>query len=120
MITTTTSTYIEPLHEVRDADKLAELVASMEADGWTGTPVVVAGLGGGVVRALTGSHRLQAAQDAGIDEVPVVSIEDLCAESGIDWDELLDEFGSDLFETGRYVCGELPRSVTEAYGLDLH
>ena len=48
----TTSTYIEPLHEVRDADKLAELVASMEADGWTGTPVVVAGLGSGVVRAL--------------------------------------------------------------------
>ena len=116
----TTSTYIEPLHEVRDADKLAELVASMEADGWTGTPVVVAGLGNGVVRALTGSHRLQAAQDAGIDEVPVVSIEDLCAESGIDWDELLDEFGGDLFEAGRYVCGELPRSVTEAYGLDLH
>lgn len=55
-------------HEVRDQDKLAELVASMASKGWEGRPLLVSNY-----RALTGSHRLAAAEQLGI-EVPVVEV----------------------------------------------
>lgn len=55
---------IAPLHGVRDEEKLATLVESMRRDGWVGEPVlVVEGCG------WTGSHRVAAAQLAGIDVV---------------------------------------------------
>ena len=56
---------INPLHEVRDADKVAALAADMAANGWTGRPVLV--VDGEVMQAITGTHRLAAAAVAGIE-----------------------------------------------------
>lgn len=60
---------IEPLHEVRDTDKVAALAESMATAGWLGRPVLVYDDGNGL-HALTGTHRIAAARLADI-EVPV-------------------------------------------------
>ena len=49
-----------------DADKVQDLAARMERDGWQGRPVLVI-LMGNERLALTGSHRVAAADQAGID-----------------------------------------------------
>jgi len=64
---------IEPPHEVRDKEKLVDLVSKMEKDGWQGRPILAVDLGQGP-EALTGSHRIAAARIAGI-EVPVIMID---------------------------------------------
>jgi hypothetical protein len=63
---------VTPLHEVRDADKFASLVAAMRDGGWQGRPVLVTQWGDGWV-ALTGSHRVAAAVEAGLDEIPCLA-----------------------------------------------
>lgn len=65
--------YIEPPHEVRDREKLADLVDKMKAEGWQGRPILTVDLGRGP-EALTGSHRIRAAKQAGID-VPTIQID---------------------------------------------
>lgn len=66
---------IQPLHEVRDYEKLEQLVQSMETDGWSGRPLLVLTYGDNQYYAMTGSHRLAAAQEVGV-EVPCYIIED--------------------------------------------
>ena len=66
---------IRPLHEVRDEAKFAALVDSMETSGWVGRPLLVVDEGGGDYVALTGSHRLSAALEAGLSEVPCVVVQ---------------------------------------------
>lgn len=65
---------IRPLHEVRDESKLAALVDAMETSGWVGRPLLVVDEGGGDYVALTGSHRLAAAQAVRMSSVPVVVV----------------------------------------------
>lgn len=72
----------DPLHDVTDPRKVADLAADMETRGWVGPPIVVLS----EVQAITGSHRLRAAIDAGLDTIPQVTIEDLCTTFGIDWE----------------------------------
>lgn len=64
--------YIEPVNEVTDQEKFDALVKDFEANGWHGRPVVAYGDPDGP-QAITGSHRIHAAREAGID-VPVVMI----------------------------------------------
>jgi hypothetical protein len=66
-------TRIEPPHEVRDVAKFENLVSGMQKNGWQGRPVL-AYEGPNGVQGVTGSHRIAAAQRAGV-EVPVVYIE---------------------------------------------
>jgi len=65
---------IVPLHEVRDEEKLNNLIQSMEETGWCGRPLVVIDCGN-EYRALTGSHRIAAAIKAGLAEIPIACIE---------------------------------------------
>jgi len=65
---------IEPPHGVRDQKKLDSLVESMKEKGWVGRPILAYDIGRGP-EALTGSHRIQAARKAGIDEIPVVMVD---------------------------------------------
>jgi hypothetical protein len=65
---------IEPPHGVRDEKKLDSLVESMKEKGWVGRPILAYDIGRGP-EALTGSHRIQAARKAGIDEIPVVMVD---------------------------------------------
>jgi hypothetical protein len=58
--------YIEPPHEVRDTKKFYDLVDDMKRKGWLGRPILAVEKGGAIY-ALTGSHRIAAAQEVGID-----------------------------------------------------
>jgi len=62
---------IEPLHNVTDPEKLVALKNSMKKDGWVGDPVVV--LDGKKPKGVSGSHRIAAATELGM-EIPVLVI----------------------------------------------
>ena len=62
---------VYPPHAVRDTAKRDRIRLAMEQDGWTGRPLLVMDCGG-YYKALTGSHRLDAAMRAGINKIPVV------------------------------------------------
>jgi uncharacterized protein len=64
---------IEPVNSV-DPDKVESLAESMRRNGWSGRPVL-AYEGANGTTAATGSHRIAAAHEAGID-VPVMNIGD--------------------------------------------
>lgn len=65
---------VRPLHEVRDEEKFAALMEAMQVGGWTGRPLLVVDEGGGDYVALTGSHRLAAAQAVRMSTIPVVVV----------------------------------------------
>lgn len=65
---------IVPINAVTDKDKFAALVYDFEHSGYSGRPIVVGNLGDGEYQALSGSHRIFAAREAGID-IPTVSVE---------------------------------------------
>ena len=101
-----------PFHQVIDRDKLAELIVSMETNGWQGAPLVADG-----DQLITGAHRYVASIAAGID-APVVDIRDIYPE----WETLHADFGSPTSDDPDYVYAvlELPSDLIEAYGIDVH
>ena len=66
---------IEPLNGITDQEKYEELVISFREDGYNGVPVLVGNECIGIYDAVTGSHRILAAREAGI-EIPCVIIDD--------------------------------------------
>ena len=81
---------IEPPHGVENKEKLNELVDSMKVEGWVGRPVLYYDIGRGP-EALTGSHRIAAAQKAGLSDIPAVKV------TG-DIGDYVDEFGNSISE----------------------
>jgi hypothetical protein len=63
---------LSPLNKVEDAEKYKTILNSMEESGYQGRPIL-AYMDKGKAKALTGSHRIFAAREAGID-VPVVFV----------------------------------------------
>lgn len=63
---------LKPLNKVEDVEKYKTIVNSMEKSGYQGRPIL-AYMDKGKAKALTGSHRIFAAREAGID-VPVVFV----------------------------------------------
>lgn len=59
---------LEPVNDT-DFDKVDRLAQDMTKNGWVGMPLVAVD-----DQALTGSHRLKAAEKAGLKEIPVVSV----------------------------------------------
>lgn len=106
-------------HEATDASKVAELAASMDTDGWRGSPLVAIG-----DELLTGAHRHTAyVQVFGSDYgIPVIELADLFAEAGLDLDTVMaDEGCTDLSDaTMVYVLNTLPGDIRETYGIDVH
>lgn len=104
----------QPIHEARDAAKLAALEADMRANGWTGPALVADG-----EQLLTGAHRFAAAQatDTAID---VVDIRDLFAVEGLDFEaayaDAEDAYGEYFYAVGA-ACESLPASVRAEYGI---
>lgn len=116
MTTTIEPSRIVPLHEVRDEEKLAVLRESMRANGWQGRPLLVLDLQNGRYAALTGSHRLPAAQAADVEEIPAVVIQ---ASDRLTVEENWREGGFDLFCDGdRLHEDEARLAALEALGLD--
>lgn len=86
---------VHPIHEVRDAAKLETLVTSMTAQGWVGEPLLVVDCADHY-RALTGSHRIAAAEIAGIEpEISIIYQDDLDDTAGELLAELVDACGDD-------------------------
>ena len=81
---------IEPPHGVENKEKFNELVDSMKVEGWVGRPVLYYDIGRGP-EALTGSHRIAAAQKAGLSDIPAVKV------TG-DIGDYVDEFGNSISE----------------------
>lgn len=123
-ITELETSQILPPHEVRDRDKLTALISSLEAQGWIGAPLVALRpiSAGYSPQAVTGSHRYAAAETLGID-IPVVWLDDLCEEHGVDFHDFwadAQEAELDTEATIIRVLDLLPAEVREHYGLDLH
>lgn len=109
------------LHEVRDANKLQELVESIDANGWQGSPLVV----WGEEFLLTGSHRYAACKELGMSdyEIPTIEIEEVFGEAGLNFDELHAEHGCPTISDYAQVVdllNELPEDIKEKYGIDAH
>lgn len=62
---------IQPLHEVRYEPKMMRLVKRMDESGWQGRPLLVVERAMNTFRAITGTHRIQAAEIQGL-MVPAV------------------------------------------------
>jgi ParB-like chromosome segregation protein Spo0J len=105
-----------PAHAVTDPAKADKLAADMDAHGWQGAPIVVHR---DYAQALTGVHRLAAADRAGI-AVPGVDIEELLEACGLDLWAVREEQGGELEDAIRVLIDQLPTHVRDAYGLDLH
>lgn len=65
---------VDPVNDITDEEKIKYLVEEFEKNGYRGRPVVALGSESEQSIALTGSHRILAAREAGI-EIPVVYIE---------------------------------------------
>lgn len=92
---------IEPVNRVTDKGKYAYLVNDFRENGYEGRPVVVYESPYGL-QALTGSHRVLAAREAGI-EIPTVLIENPEAVerlSAVNSDDELQTTARELFEEG--------------------
>ena len=94
---------IEPPHEVTDTEKLNLLIKSMKENGWQGRPILIYDVGRGN-EALTGSHRIQAARQAGI-EVPVYKIENAS--------DYVDKYGDSIIEASRKDLGDQIQWITK-------
>ena len=85
---------IKPLHQVRNKRLLAELSADMEENGWQGRPLLVIERESKEPRyvAWTGSHRIAAAIEAGLDEVPCYVLDEnlLPEEVDAEWGHVQD------------------------------
>lgn len=57
-----------------DKAKVAKIAASMAESGWKGRPLVVFNSSSSGLQALTGSHRIDAAKQVGVD-IPVVEVD---------------------------------------------
>lgn len=117
---------IEPLHEVMDEDLAAQLAESMRTVGWQGAPIVVVDREGKDPLAVTGSHRIAAARDAGII-APAVYLDDVTAAHGIDLAALIAASPAYDADDDLAICQAawsaarlLPAEVAGSYGLDLH
>ena len=108
------------LHQVDDEAKVDALAKAMERDGWQGAPLVT----WGEDDLLTGVHRYAAAQRVGI-EVPMIDLEDIFAEAGLDFDALHAEWDAPALCSRDWsdvvgLLGELPIASRERYGIDAH
>ena len=118
--------HIQTWNEVTDEDKYDTLVASMQVDGWIGAPVIIINDPDGDPTAITGSHRIHAAREAGID-IPAIDLADLLAEHGANLDILIGEYedaglhrDDAIYEVATRIDDHLPTDIAEYYGIDAH
>ena len=99
-------------HQVIDQGKLADLITSMERNGWQGAPLVADG-----EDLITGSHRYPASIAAGI-VASVIDIRDIYPE----WETLHAEYDYPTIDSPDYVSAldQLPQSLRDEYGIDVH
>lgn len=97
-----------PPHDVDDVQKVQTLGSSLQAEGWIGPPLLVAGN-----QALTGTHRLAAAKSAGIRLVPVIGLRTLAGVA----DGILS--ANLTREEIKNIINSLPESIKEQYAASI-
>jgi hypothetical protein len=104
-------------HEITDQKHFEELRDSMEQNGWQGMPLVK----WGDECLMTGSHRYPAAKALDwVDyEIPMIDLEDVFAEAGLDFAELHEMFRCPTWDEiwGSGLLYELPNEIREKYGI---
>lgn len=115
-------TTTEPAHYTTGAnwdyyeqDHVDEIADSMRAKGWHGAPLVVLPDYG---VSYSGTHRLRAAADADLDEIPTVTLNDLFEACGLDLGQLTDEHDLGYLSNREEIVALLPDTARAAYGLD--
>ena len=99
----------------RDEDRVTEIADSMRANGWQGAPLVVLP---DYARAYSGTHRLAAAEQADLDEVPAVDLAALFAACDLDLAGICDTEDLGLLSDRPEILAHLPADVLAVYGLD--
>lgn len=61
---------ITPVNDITNQSKFEDIAADMKENGWQGDPIL-AYEGGNGMQSVTGSHRIYAAREAGLNEIPV-------------------------------------------------
>ena len=103
------------LHSVTNAAKMEKIAASIAANGWQGRPVLVVEVAD-MFQALTGSHRLAAAESAELEMVPCVVVNrELLDEAGYEVGELNDTetIASILSEIGDNEAAQLAQEEAD-------
>lgn len=101
----------ETRHEVRDAEKVRQIAASLEAEGWIGAAVVI--YHGGTDIAITGVHRLAACAQIGIYPV-TMDLADVFNEAGLDLPSIEIECDYDIPSMIAY----LPADIADKFGIE--
>ena len=65
---------LEPPNLPDDEDHLSELKDSMAQNGWKGPPLLLLIFDDGEIRLLQGSHRIAAAREIGLAEIPFIIV----------------------------------------------
>ncbi len=97
--------HIRPLnltgHNAVSKEHLDELTDRMKVSGWVGRPLLGARDEDGELQALTGSHRLSAADAAGLSEVPIIELDSeelltAAKEAGFDGIHSMEDFAKKI------------------------
>lgn len=112
---------LELPHPENDHDKTLEIAESMRVNGWVGAPIVIDGEPRNG-QALTGCHRLVAAELAGVASIPTITWQDVLAEDGIDVDAFLADYldNQDTRDLAVEVSNAVSEATKDKYGLDAH
>jgi hypothetical protein len=100
---------ITPLNDITDDEKFNRIKEKMESEGWKGRPIVAIERGRGP-EALTGSHRIHAATEIGLDDIPTVIVD----ASDVDSDIL-----EKLFDADDWTKPEVAKQFMPKYAVDL-
>jgi len=65
---------VKPPHIPSNQIKLNKLISKMTSEGWKGRPILALKYSD-TVRALTGSHRIEAARASGLKTIPVLTLD---------------------------------------------
>lgn len=101
--------------DYHDPANVAAIADNMARNGWQGPPLVVLP---DYARSYTGTHRLLAAAQVELDEVPAVDLADLFTACGLDLDAILDDEDLSILDHRVEILRHLPADVLAAYTLD--
>lgn len=99
-----------------DDDHVSDIADSMRRHGWQGPPLVVLPE---LAISYSGTHRLRAAEAAGLEQVPAVSLEDLFASCGLDLEAIVAAEDHLIVTMHRpEILSHLPDDIRAEYTLD--
>lgn len=112
---------MEPLHPVRDEQKVEQLAISIKEKGWEGAPLVV---WRDLDQLLTGTHRYAAVRSLGWsdEQIPIIDITEVFAEAGLNFEQAHKSQGYPYHMERKFLnlLSMLPQPIRRKYGFDWH